>query len=197
MVKVFLVNYRSFVQGCKYACPPYFCCKFGHFMQRLCKDDIQFHQHCNGKNSRLESSRWVITESTSNFITMTLYYKKCDSISYDCLHHLEQSLKARLSTQCFSYAFNGRVGCHSNAICDTDNKQRQKMTQNDWQHIKWLPSEVVFVSKLQELEKQWVENISCILVCNWLLVPSCWSVPWPLWRCWMLLHWTCSNKCLW
>lgn len=42
------------------------------------KDDIQFHQHCNGKNSRLESSRWVITESTSNFITMTLYYKKCD-----------------------------------------------------------------------------------------------------------------------
>lgn len=42
------------------------------------KDDIQFHQHCNGKNSRLESSRWVITESTSNFITMTLNYKKCD-----------------------------------------------------------------------------------------------------------------------
>lgn len=63
------------------------------------KDDIQFHQHCNGKNSRLESSRWVITESTSNFITMTLNYKKCDSISYDYLHHLEQSLKARLSTQ--------------------------------------------------------------------------------------------------
>lgn len=42
------------------------------------KDDIQFHQNCNGENSRLESSRWVITESASNFINMKLYYKKCD-----------------------------------------------------------------------------------------------------------------------